>query len=186
MKRAIATVFMCLAAVSSSFAQDIKPSLSIYIRPGDYNYEQRLGVIPYYAVWARSGPALEQSARRALTPLFGDVAFCEGNITSDVIVWLEPHLKYIAPTAAFSARVKARFYRGDGKKLGKITATGTQESPVGSRFSDEHIQQAYDKALLDIAAKLQADPAMLHSVSMPMGEDLTKSPCAVVGIFPEK
>lgn len=181
MKSIVGILLSCLLWSSwSAHAQEAKPSLVMYISPNEYSHEVRLGLLPYYIVWARKGPALERAARTALQSDFGDVTMCEGSNGGDVIVWLQPQLNYSPPVSTYHAKVTAHFFRADGKPIGTLKATGTQQGAIGSRLVDTYVQQAFDHAMRDIAAQFTRNSALQQAIDTA----LPKTPCAMVALVP--
>lgn len=181
MERIILILLATLAFSCMARATELaSTSLLIYISPDEYRHESRLGLLPYYIVWARKGPALEQAAKAALQPHFSRVGMCEGSNGADAIVWLKPDLSYNPMVGTYYAKVAARFYRADGKLIGKLKATGTYGGAIGSQLSEDQVRQAYDTAMQDIAHQFAADTALQQA----MDPNATKSPCAIVALVP--
>jgi hypothetical protein len=180
MKRLTGIALLMLLWTGAVQAQETKPSLLLYISPSEYSHEVRLGFVPYYIVWARKGPALEQATRAALQPYFSEIGMCEGSNGADVVVWLQPYLNYSPPAATYYAEVKARFFRADGKPIGTLTAIGSQPGAFGSKLVEAQVQQAFDKAMQDIAAQFSANTAMQQAID----PSLTRTPCAMVALVP--
>lgn len=180
MKSVIAALLL-LAGISAVQAEEAKPELSMIIAPREYTHEVRLGFVPYYVVWGRKGPALEQAARTAFGPKFGSIEMCETNETADAILWLQSDLSYNPMMMTYFAKVTATLYRADGKKIETFTATGTSKDFYGTRQIDSYIQTAYDRALTDIAAQFAAHPTAEQAID----RTLPKSPCALVTLVPK-
>lgn len=180
MKSIIAALLLGLTLSGAAAAEEAKPNLLLYISPNEYAHEVRLGFIPYYIVWARRGPALEQAARQALQPQFGDIGMCEGSNGGDVIAWLQPELSYNPMVATYYAKVTARFFRADGKPIGTLTSTGTSHSAIGSRLIDAYVREAFGRAMQDIATQYAADGRMQQAVD----HNLARTPCALVALVP--
>jgi len=181
MKRIFLIVLAGLAWIPAARADEpAASSLLMYISPADYRYETRLGLVPYYIVWVRQGPMLEQAARKAFQPHFSQVEMCEGNNGADVVVWLKPEMYYHPMLEVYRTRVSARFYRADGKLIGRHEATGEYHGSRGSRLSDAQVQHALDSALQQIARQYADDSALRQAIS----QDVTKSPCAMVALIP--
>lgn len=180
MKRFIAALLLCLAAVHGVNAEERKANLLMYISSNEYTHEVRLGLIPYYIVWARTGPALERAARSAFQGVFENVAMCEGSNGGDVIVWLQPQLTYSPPMGAFYAKVTARFFRADGKSIGVLQATGLNSAPIGAGLVEARVQVAFDRAMQSIAAQYTADTGLQGNID----RSLHQAPCAMVALVP--
>lgn len=180
MKRLLAALLVCLGCTGAVQAQDAKPDLLLYISPNEYSHEVRLGLVPYYIVWARRGPALEQAARRAFENQFASVGMCEGSNGADVVVWLHPELSYNATFTTYYAQVRARFFRADGKAIGELQGTGTYLGMTGSRLSEVSIQGAFDQAMRTIATQYAADASLQGGID----RGLARSPCALVALVP--
>jgi hypothetical protein len=142
-----------------------------------------VGYKGYFSAWIRRGPMLEKAAMDALKPHFGAIDMCDGNNTADVIVWLKPQLTY-NPVSGYYAKVSARFHLGDGKRLGGLKATGKRDSPMGSIYVEDHVQQAFDNAMQDIARQYAADGRLREAIRSAMSKDMTKAPCNVATMIP--
>jgi len=170
---------------ASALAQDrTEPSVLIYINPNEYSHEVHVGYRPYFSAWISRGPMLEKAATDALKPHFSEAGLCEGNNTADVIVWLKPSLTY-NPIGRYYARVRAKFYLGDGKHLGDLKATGKHDGAMGSSFVEEEVRQAYDNAMQDIARQYAADGKLHEAIRSSLAKDITKMPCAMVSMIPK-
>jgi hypothetical protein len=181
MKRWLSVLLAALAFTGLARAGEGKPDLLLYINPDEYTHEVRLGIVPIYIIWARNGPALEAAARAALEPHFGSVGMCEGSDGADVVVWLRPQLTYSPNFEKFYAKVTARFFRADGKPIGKLQATGEALGLRGLRTTvDAQVQQAYHHAMQQIAAQYASDTQLQQAID----PDLTRAPCAMVALNP--
>lgn len=180
MKRFIAAILLCLAAVHGANAEERKANLLMYISSSEYTHEVRLGLIPFYIVWTRTGPALEQAARNAFQGVFESVSMCEGNNGGDVIVWLQPQLTYSPPLGAFYAQVTARFFRADGKSIGVLQAAGINSAPIGAGLVEARVQVAFDRAMQSVAAQYAADAGLQAGID----HFLHQAPCAMVALVP--
>ncbi|MCX7627795.1 MAG: hypothetical protein N2Z69_05200 [Methylophilaceae bacterium] len=180
MRRWLTVLLMTLGFVGGVQADAFKPDLLMYIHPDEYAHEVRLGIVPIYIIWARNGPALEAAARAALQPHFNSVGMCEGGNGADVVVWLRPQLTYNPNLETFYAKVSARFFRADGKPIGRLKATGTAHGFRGSRTIDAQVQQAYDDAMRQIAAQFAVDAALRQAIE----PGIARTPCAMVALIP--
>jgi hypothetical protein len=170
----------CLICAEISSAQESDASLVIYISPDEYSHETKLGLLPYYMVWARKGPALEQAAKNAFQPHFREVTMCEGSNSGDTVVWLKSQLNYNPSVQTYYAKVAARFYRADGKFIGKLEATGTQDGLIGSQLTESQVQQIFTKAMQDISRQYAAESALHQAID----HNVAQSPCAMVALLP--
>lgn len=168
---------------SAAAAETPAPSLLIYINPQEYSHEVRLGYLPYFSAWVRRGPLVEKAAKSMLTPLFKDIALCEGSNAADLIVWLKPQLAY-NPIGGYSAKVVAQFHLGNGKHLGNLTGHGKYYRSMDSGHVEEHAQQAYNDAMQDIARQYPTDNNLLDAIRSGLAKDYTKAPCAMVSMVP--
>ena len=180
MKRLLVALLMCLGCTGAVQAQDAKPDLLLYIHPDEYRHEVRLGVLPYYIVWAHKGQPLERAARQAFEGRFGKIGMCEGTNGADMVVWLQPVLTYSPPMEIYHAKVVARFFRADGRQIGQLEATGTYPSEIGSNLVETHVQNAFDAAMQSIVDQYAASTAIANA----MDTSLPKSPCALVALVP--
>lgn len=180
MKRVLAIILICLGCTGVVQAQEVKPEMLLYINPAEYDHDVRLGLLPYYIVWARKGQPLEQAARRAFEGAFGSVGMCQGTNGADVVVWLQPQLTYSPPMGIYHAKVTARFFRADGKAIGVLQAVGTYPGAIGSRLVESQVQGAFDAAMRSIAVQYAADSALQSAID----PTLTRSPCALVALVP--
>lgn len=182
MKRVLAALLLCLGCTGVVRAQDAKPEMLLYINPAEYDHDVRLGVLPYYIVWARKGQPLEQSARRAFEGAFGSIGMCQGTNGADVLVWLLPQLTYSPPMEIYHAKVTARFFRADGKSIGTLEAVGTYPGEIGSMLVESQVQGAFDAAMRDIAVQYAANSALQSAID----PTLPRSPCALVALVPNR
>jgi hypothetical protein len=163
-----------------------EPSLLLYINPQEYNHDVNIGLKPYYSRWVSRGPAAEAAARKTLGPHFQTVDVCEGNKTADVIVSISPRIEYNPAPQRYYARVKVRFYMGDGRVLGTLKATGHHEGWINSPFADDDVRLAFEDAMQNIAGQYAADSTIQANLHQAMQSDFTRTPCEMVGAIPGK
>jgi hypothetical protein len=183
MRTLISMIALLLAGTSVAAEQQ---SLLLYINPHEYSRESYLGMKPYFSKWVTTGPAAMAAARKTLGPLFKSIDVCEGNKAADVIATISPQLYYNPVPDRYYAKVKVRFYTGDGKLLNSFSASGYRTAPINSAFSDTDAQKAFEDAMHDIATQYGADNALQQSLQQAMQSDFTHMPCEMVGMIPGK
>lgn len=183
MRTWMALVGMLLAGTVSAVEP---PSLLLYINPQEYGHEVNIGMKPYFSKWVARGPAVEAAARNALAPHFRNVEVCEGNKAADVIAAISPQLNYNPVSERYYAKVKVRFYTGDGKALDSLHATGYHVAPINSVFIDNDVRLAFEDAMQNIAGQYVADGTMQVNLHQAMQSDFTRMPCEMVGMIPGK
>jgi hypothetical protein len=183
MKTLVFAIGLLLAGTSVAAGP---PSLLLYINPHEYTQETYIGMKPYFSKWVSKGPAAMAAARKGLTPLFKSVDVCEGNKAADVIATISPSLNYNPAPDRYYAKLKVRFYSGDGKLLGSLTANGYRTAPINSAFSDGDAQLAFEDAMHGIATQYTADAALQQNLQLAMQSDFTPMPCEMVGMIPGK
>jgi len=162
------------------------PSLLLYMNPHEYGHEVNIGMKPYFSKWVARGAAVETAARKVLSSHFRDVDVCEGNKAADVIATISPHLNYNPAPGRYYARVKVRFYLGNGQLLGTLNATGHHDAPINSAFTDADVRLAFEQAMQDIAAQYVADATIQDNLQKNMQSEFTRMPCEMVGMIPDK
>lgn len=183
MKTLISMLALLLAGTAAAAEQQ---NLLLYINPHEYSQEAYLGMKPYFSKWVATGPSAMAAAQKTLAPLFKSVGICEGNKAADVIATISPQLYYNPVPDRYYAKVKVRFYTGDGKLLGSLNATGHRTAPINSAFSDADAQLAFENALQDIATQYPADATLQTGLHQAMQSDFTRMPCEMVGMIPGK
>jgi hypothetical protein len=106
---------------------------------------------------------------------------CEGSNGGDLVVWLKPRLSFNPSVQTYYAKVAASFYRADGKFIGKLEATGTQEGLIGSQLTESQVQQVFTKAMQDITRQYAAESTLHQAIE----HNIQKSPCAMVALLPQ-
>jgi hypothetical protein len=160
------------------------PSLLVYINPGEYIYETHIGVPPYYSVWIMKGPILEMAAMKAIKPYFDHVGLCHGSDVSDVIVWLTPQLTYNPLVGRYYAQVRAQFHLGNAKHLATLKTTKHYDGFIGSSYSTNQVQLAFEDAMQDIMQQYAADARLQEAVHSAVLSGVVGAPCALVGMIP--
>lgn len=186
-KRILLLVLLLLmpAGVSFALADEVRsPGLLVYINPGEYTYETRIGVPPYYSVWIMKGPILEMAAMNAIKPYFEHAGLCHGSDVSDVIVWLIPQLTYNPLVGRYYAQVRAQFHLGNAKHMATLKATGHYDGFIGSSYATNQAQLAFEAAMQDIMQQYAADTRLQEAVRSAVSSDVVGAPCALVGMIP--
>jgi hypothetical protein len=181
MKRLFLAVILGVMG-STAAAAASEPRVLIYISPEKYQHPTLVGVAPLYTHWVEHTVIAEDAAMRALTERFSDVGVCEAGKSADVIVWLKPRLVYSPVSSTYYAKLKVQFHLGDGRPLATYKAEGEQYGNIVSAFIDSEVSKAYDAAMLQIMAQLQADSAIQNSIQSAMDKGFTRAPCGVVSI----
>lgn len=183
MKTLISMMLLLFAGTAVAAEQQ---SLLLYINPHEYSQESYLGMKPYFSKWVANGPAAMAAAIKTLGPLFKNIDVCEGNKAADLIATISPQLSYNPVPDRYYAKLKVRFYTGDGKLLGSLKATGYRMAPINSMSSDADAQLAFENAMQDIAAQYAADTGLQAALQQAMQSDFTRMPCEMVGMIPGK
>ena len=178
------TLIGLLLATSATAAEP--PSLLLYMNPHEYGNEVSIGMKPYFSKWVARGAAVEMAASKVLAAHFRQVGLCEGNKAADVIAAISPQLNYNPAPGRYYARVKVRFYMGNGQWLGSLKATGQHAAPINSAFTDDDVRQAFEQAMQDIAGQYVADATIQENLHKAMQSDFTRMPCEMVGMIPDK
>ena len=180
-KICLALFLLTLSFVVSAHDVASKPStVAIYIQAQDYNYQLRLH---HYSVgyWYSQGPMLEESALQVLGQDFKEVAMCDENPASaKVLVWLRPRMFYNPQVQTFYGKVIAYAYTSDGKPLGNYVGKAEARGFLDIK-PETHLQAAYQGAMQDVSAKMQADAKFQAALNAAPGA----LPCATTGLLPE-
>lgn len=177
-------VFAILSLTINAATAGEKPSLLIYQSPQEYTHEVRIGMMPYFSRWVLKGPAADAAALAAFAPHFSDVSRCDGASGADVLVWLRPSINYNPVSSTYYAKVTAQFHLGSGKYLATLKTTGEQPGSVQTLYADELVRKAFDVAMQNIASQYAADAVMQAAIADARAKDLTKAPCAIIGVIP--
>jgi hypothetical protein len=162
------------------------PSLLIYINPQEYSHEVKLGLQPIINKWVARGPATEAAALKVLAPHFKSVDVCEGNKAANVIASIKPYLSYSAAPERYNTKVSVRFYRTDGKLLGRIKTSGKHDASLNSVFVDNDVRLAFEDAMQNMVKLYTTDQKLQDAIHQAQQEDLTPMPCEMVGAIPAK
>ena len=175
-------VFLLLSSFGVSAHEiDAKPTgVAIYIQAQDYNHELRLH---HYAIdyWYHQGPMLESAAVQVLGQGFKEVAMCDENPASaKVLVWLRPRMFYNPQVQTFYGKVIAYAYTADGKPFATYVGKNEQHGFLDIK-PELHLQAAYEGAMQDLSAKMQADVKFQQALK---GQSFSV-PCATTALLPE-
>ena len=180
-KICLALFLFTLSFVVSAHDVASKPSnVAIYIQAQDYNYQLRLH---HYSVgyWYSQGPMLEAAAVEVLGQDFKEVVMCDENPASaKVLVWLRPRMFYNPQVQTFYGKVIAYAYTPDGKPLGNYVGKAETQGFLDIK-PETHLQAAYQGAMQDVSAKMQADAKFQEALKLAPGA----LPCATTGLLPE-
>lgn len=177
--------FSGLVLAGSAIAAE-PPSLLIYINPQEYSHEVNLGLKPIINKWVARGPAAEAAALKKLAPHFKSVEVCEDNKTADVIATIKPYLSYSAVPGRYNTKVSVRFYKADGKFLGRIKTSGKHEASLNSVFADNDVRLAFEDAMQNMVDLYMADQKLQDAMQQVPQEGMTPMPCEMVGAIPSK
>jgi hypothetical protein len=180
MKKLIAACLLGLAGLHGAQADEALPDMLIAIGANEYTHDVRLGVLPFYVVWANRGRPLEKAAATAFHQRFQPIGLCDANENADAVLALSSHINFNPMVATYYATVDARLFSSDGKLVGRYHATGEDRGPIGARLVDDHVQRAYDNALQSIATQFAADAAAQKGID----RSLPKSPCGLMLLLP--
>jgi len=182
MKSWMLSVVLTMASLSA--AADDKPSLLIYQSPQEYTHEVRMGMMPYFSRWVLKGPAADAAALAALAPHFSEIGRCDGGSGADVLMWLRPRISYNPVSATYYAQVSAQVHLGSGQYLKTLKANAEQPGPIQSVYADALVRKAFDGAMQQIASQFAADAALQADIAQARAKDMTKAPCAIIGVVP--
>jgi hypothetical protein len=172
---------LVLSFVVSAHDVASKPTtVAIYIQAQDYNHQLRLH---HYSVgyWYSQGPMLEEAALQVLGQDFKEVAMCDENPASaKVLVWLRPRMFYNPQVQTFYGKVIAYAYTPDGNPLGNFVGKAETHGFLDIK-PELHLQAAYQGAMQDVSAKMQADAKFQEALKAAPGA----LPCATTGLLPE-
>lgn len=176
-------VLLSFPVLGAEGAQTIRePDALVFISQQEYLHEAHVSFRARFSLWVKLGPKLEQSAT-ALAPQFSSFSLCESGKSADVVIWLRPHLAY-NPVNGYHAKVDADFYLGNGNRLGSLTATAIQRGWMGSVFAENEVQQAFDKAVQEIASQYAADSKLHEAIRSGMARDIARVPCHLSVLAP--
>jgi hypothetical protein len=124
---------------------------------------------------------LEAAAMQVLGQDFKEVAMCDENPASaKVLVWLRPRMFYNPQVQTFYGKVIAYVYTPDGKPLGNYVGKAETQGFLDIK-PETHLQAAYQGAMQDVSAKMQADAKFQEALKAAPGA----LPCATTGLLPE-
>lgn len=178
-------LLMSLNAQAESFIESPQmPNMLMYIQPLEYTSPIQLWH-PYQGYWFYQGPVVEAQAMLKLKQVYGGVSLCDGNQSGKVLVWLQPRMFYNPQVQMFYSKVTANIYTG----VGKFMASYEGESKVHGFINiavDNWITQAYELAIDDMVAKMQADLALQTLVAATASTDnaADSASCSMVTLFP--
>jgi hypothetical protein len=112
------------------------------------------------------------------------VGLCQGSDVSDVVVWLIPQLTYNPLIGRYYAQVKAQFHLGNAKYLATLKATRHYDGFIGSSYSTNQAQLAFEAAMQDIMQQYAADAQLQETVRSTVSSGVVGAPCALVGMIP--
>jgi hypothetical protein len=95
-------------------------------------------------------------------------------------------VRYSAVPGRYNTKVSVRFYRADGKFLGRIKTAGKYDAPLDSVFVENYVRLAFEDAMQNATNEYLADQKLQNDVQQARQSDLTPMPCEMVGMIPEK
>ncbi len=178
------TILAAMLLATTGALADEPPTLLIYQSPQEYTHEVRIGMMPYFSSWVLKGPSADAAAAAAFAPHFSEVGRCDGASGADVLVWLRPRISYNPVASTYYAQVTAQFHLGSGKYLATLKTTGEQSGSIQTLYADDLVRKAFDTAMQDIARQYAADAGMQQAIADARAQDMTKAPCAIIGVVP--
>ena len=174
---------LMLSLAGSGVVWAEQPSMLIYMSPERYNHPTVVGVAPMYTRWVYQAEAAENAAFKAMSAKFKDVGVCDGGKSADVVAWVKPRLVYNPAVGTYFAILKLELHLGDGRTLATYKATGQHNGSITSIYMDDEVNRAYDDAMRQIMAQMQADTALQNNIQSAITTNFTRSPCGMVSVL---
>lgn len=157
-------------------------NMLLYIQPFEYNNSIKLSSY-YNEYWFSQGAMVESLAKAKLTQTYSDVSMCEGNQSGKTLVWLQPKMFYNPQLRVFYGKVTANAYSGVGKLIGTYVGESSQLGHLDIK-PEIWLNKAYNAAINDMAAKMQADSTLQAATSNTSAASGTDTPCSMVTLLP--
>lgn len=187
----VATMLYASGNVWADQAANVNPatmasnpsSMLLYIQPTEYTHPIKLWHY-YRDYWFEQGPVVEALAMAKLSQSYQNVSMCEGNQSGKTLVWLQPRLFYNPQVEVFYGKVTANVYTGMGRLAGSYVGESKWHGYLDI-MPQRGVEKAYQLAIDDMVAKMQADSALqslLGDTSQPDNAEAT--PCSMVTLLP--